>query len=169
MANKKPKQKISAKPQDTKEPSVFKMHSFWIVTLLFVALVVVTTLGVVSIKKLESEARTDLDIARLAVFDDMAAEFINAQKIRSDKTVQEMTGYGISDEDGVFYITFNYYTFNDDGSVNPVAHPTIIYFWKDAERGTYSHAFSYPDDPSYHPDGIYVEKKGELTQVLQQD
>lgn len=142
----------------SKTPPICGSHAALIIGLLFVALVIVTTLGIVSVKKLENEARTDLDIARLAVFDDMAAEFIKAQEIRSDETVQEMTGYGISDEDDVFYITFNYYTFNDDGSVDPVAHPAIIYFWKDAERGTYSHAFSYPDSPTYHPAGIYVEK-----------
>ncbi len=159
----------TAKVKSPASSFINNSHAPWIIGLLFIALIVVTTLGAISIKKLESEARTDLDIARLAVFDDIAAEFIRNQDIRSDKTVQEMTGYGISDEDGVFYITFNYYTFNDDDSVNLVAHPAIIYFWKDAERGTYSHAFSYPDDPSYHPDGIYVEKKGELTQVLQQD
>lgn len=159
MANKKSKQKTATKSQATKEPSVFKMHSFWIVTLLFAALAIVTVLGVITIKKLESERRTDMDIARLEVFDDVAADFVRNLEVRdSVQTFQEMTGYGISDEDGVFYITFNYYISNDDGSVNPTAHPAIIYFWKDAERGTYSHAFSYPDDPSYHPDGLYIEK-----------
>ena len=153
----------------SKTPPICGSHAALIIGLLFVALVIVTTLGIVSVKKLESEARTDLDIARLAVFDDIAKEFIMNQDIRQDKTLQDMTGYGISDEDGVFYITFNYYTYNDDGTVNPTAHPAIIYFWEDAARGTYSHAYSYPDDPSYHPEGIYVEKKGEIVQILQQD
>ena len=129
------------------------------VTLLLIALVIVTTLGVVSIKKLESERPTDIDIAKLAVFDDIATRFIESQQIRSEDTVQEMTGYGISDEDGVFYITFNYYTFDEDYTVNQTAHPAIIYFWKDEARNTYSHAFSYPEDPTYHPAGIYIEKK----------
>jgi hypothetical protein len=31
-----------------------------------------------------------------------------------------------------------------------------MYFWKDDERGTYSHAFSYHDD-DYHPGGTYVK------------
>ena len=156
----------TAKVKSPASSFIKNSHAPWIIGLLFIALIVVTTLGAISIKKLESEARTDLDIARLAVFDDIAAEFIRNQDIRSEKTFQDMTGYGISDEDGAFYITFNYYLAGDD---TLSAHPAIIYFWKDAERGTYSHAFSYPDDPSYHPDGIYVEKKGELNQVLQQD
>ena len=156
-----PKKTIKSKTKTkstAKSNTVDASRATWLIGLLLVSLVIVTVLGVVSVKKLESEVCTDLDIARLAVFDDMAAEFIRDQEIRQDKTIQEMTGYGVSDEDGVFYITFNYYTFNDDGSVNSTAHPAIIYFWKDAERGTYSHAFSYPDSPTYHPAGIYVEK-----------
>ena len=154
-----PKKTAKSKTKTTvKSNPIDASRAAWLIGLLLISLVIVTVLGVVSVKKLESETRTDLDIARLAVFDDIATKFIEAQEIRSDITAQEMTGYGISDEDDVFYITFNYYTLNDDGSVDPVAHPAIIYFWKDAERGTYSHAFSYPDDPSYHPDGLYIEK-----------
>ena len=159
-----PKKSTKSKTKSTaKANTIDPSRATWLIGLLLVSLVIVTVLGVVSVKKLESEARTDLDIARLAVFDDMATEFIRNQEIRQDKTVQEMTGYGISDEDGVFYITFNYYTVNDDGTVDSAAHPAIVYFWKDQERGTYSHAYSYhQDNPSYRPAGIYVEKKAAL-------
>lgn len=169
MANKHDKIKKPKTKSKTNLPPIFGSHAAWIIGLLFIALVTVTTLGVIGINNLQSEVRTDFDNARLEVFDDIAKEFIRNTYVRQDKTVQEMTGYGVSDEDGVFYITFNYYTYNDDGTVSHTVHPAIIYFWEDAERGTFSHAFSYPDDPSYHPEGVYVEKKGELNQVLQQD
>lgn len=133
-------------------------HSTWIIGLLLVTLLIVTVLGTIGVKHLQANSRTKLDVARLEVFDDVAKTFIESQEIRADQdTVQEVTGYGISNEDGVFYITFNYYVFSESGE-EPVAHPAIVYFWKDEERGTYSHAFSYHDDsPSYHPEGIYVD------------
>ena len=75
-------------------------------------------------------------------------------------TTKTMTGYGVSDEDGVFYITFDFtpYTVENYNRVpDGETRHAIIYFWKDNERGTYSHAFSYHDDASYHPDGAYVK------------
>jgi hypothetical protein len=85
---------------------------------------------------------------------------LDSTEINSEKpSVKEITGYGISDEDGVFYVTFDYTAYNVEDPNNPVADEpkhAIMYFWKDEERGTYSHAFSYHDD-DYHPGGTYVK------------
>ena len=138
------------------------LHSPWIIGLLLITLLIVTVLGTIGVKNLQANSRTKLDVARLEVFDDIAKTFIENQEIRADQeTTQKVTGYGVSNEDGVFYITFNFYVFGEsDGE--PIAHPAIVYFWKDEERGTYSHAFSYHDDnPSYHPEGIYVDLTNE--------
>ena len=156
MANKKlPKKKT----KNHKAAIHSSFHSPWIIGLLLITLIIVTILGTIGINNLEANTRTKLDIARLEVFDDIARSYISEYGIREpEQTHQEMTGYGISNEDGVFYITFNYYLIKDDHTVDTTAHPAILYFWKDEERNTFSHAFSYPDDPAYHPDGIYVKK-----------
>ena len=110
-------------------------------------------------KTLESN---NLDTAKLTVFDHIAKQYINDMEftVADQPTIKQATGYGVSDEDGVFYITFDFapYSVEDNNRVTDgdLRH-AIIYFWEDAERGTYSHAFSYHDDASYHPDGTYVE------------
>ena len=86
-----PKKTIKSKTKTkstAKSNTIDASRATWLIGLLLVSLVIVTVLGVVSVKKLESETRTDLDVARLAVFDDMAAEFIRDQEIRQDKTIQ---------------------------------------------------------------------------------
>ncbi len=132
--------------------------STWIVAVLALALLVIYGVSMYGFTHITPQ--TSLDAARLAVFDHLISDYIDAEEINADKpTVNEATGYGISDEDGVFYVTFDYATYTPGENQMPqfddLKHG-IMYFWKDAKRGTYSHAFSYHDD-YYHPSGTYVE------------
>lgn len=141
--------------------------SVGIIFTLFIALFIAITFGVVAYNQLRT-TNTNLASAKLAVFDHLASEYIRDHDV-TDNDVSEfyqMTGYGVSDEDGVFYITFD---FADPASVNVTIDENgnmsaedlkhgIMYFWKDDERGTYSHAYSYHDD-NYHPSGTYVTIK----------
>lgn len=141
---------------DTKH--VLCRPSTWTVAVLALALLVVCGISAYGISRFTPQGK--LDAAKLAVFDNLIKDHIRDQKINDDKsTVNEATGYGISDEDGVFYVTFDYVEYDSDESQMPqfgdLKHG-IMYFWKDAERGTYSHAFSYHDD-YYHPEGVYTE------------
>ena len=138
--------------------------SFGIIATLLIALFISVTIGVAAVSKLNS-ATSSLDRAKLAVFDDLAKAYIQDTDV-TDNNISEyyqMTGYGISDEDGVFYFTFNFVdpatedvTIDENGVITAenLRHG-IMYFWEDSKRpGHYSHAYSYHDD-DYHPTGIY--------------
>ena len=141
---------------------VLRHPSTWIAAVLLLALLVIYGVSVYGFNHIEP--KTNLDIAKLEIFDSLAAEHLQNQEITTDKpSVKEITGYGISDEDGAFYITFDYTTYNVNDPSNPIPDEpkhAIMYFWKDKERGTYSHAFSYHED-DYHPGGTYVKVKSE--------
>lgn len=137
-----------------------------IILTLIVALIIAITISVVSFNQLKSN-ETALAKAKLAVFDDLAREYIRENDVTPDNGVSEyyqMTGYGISDEDGTFYIAFDFadpatVVISTDENGNQVienANHGIMYFWEDKDRGTYSHAYSYHDD-NYRPAGIYVK------------
>lgn len=157
MTKKSTKTKSKAKYCDPRP--VLCRPSTWVIALLMLALLVVYGVAMYGLKHIET--KTDLDIAKLAVFDDLAEGYIRNMEspIHDQPTIKQITGYGVSDEDGAFYITFDFvpYTVEDNNRV-PAGEPrhAIIYFWKDAERGTYSHAFSYHDD-DYHPAGTYIQ------------
>lgn len=149
----KPKSTTKYSPKD-----VLCRPSTWISALLLLALLVIY--GVANYGFTHIQPKTNLDIAKLEVFDNLIQEKIRSSTITNDApSVKEATGYGISDEDGVFYVTFDYVTYDMDANQTPsygdLKHG-IMYFWKDAERGTYSNAYSYHDD-YYHPGGVYVE------------
>ncbi len=139
--------------------SILCRPSTWIAAILALALLVVYGVSMYGFKTLESN---NLNSAKLTVFDHITKQYINDMEftVADQPTIKQATGYGVSDEDGVFYITFDFapYSVEDNNRVTDgdFRH-AIIYFWKDAERGTYSHAFSYHDDASYHPDGTYIK------------
>lgn len=142
------------------EPSVLHRPTTWIMATLLLLVFVVCGISIYALKNVEP--KTALSSAKLAVFDDLASEYIRDFEINSERpSVNEVTGYGISDEDGVFYITLDFTYYDIDESQTPKYQYTglrhaIMYFWKDKERGTYSHAMSYHDD-YYHPGGVYTE------------
>ena len=140
------------------EPSVLHRPTTWIMATLLLLVFVVCGISIYALKTVEP--KTALSSAKLAVFDDLASEYIRNFEVNSEKpSVNEVTGYGISDEDGVFYVTFDYAFYDVGEDQMPKydsLHHAIMYFWKDKERGTFSHAFSYHDD-DYHPGGDYTE------------
>lgn len=98
---------------------------------------------------------------KLSVFDDLAREYIMKSDLTDNgvKEYYQMTGYGISDEDDVFYITFSYADYTGCGDIAKCkVEPKygVMYFWP-ADNGVteYSHAYSYHNSP-YHPGGKYI-------------
>ncbi|MBR2855550.1 hypothetical protein IKE99_01240 [Candidatus Saccharibacteria bacterium] len=137
---------------------IFCHPSTWIAATLALALLVVYGVSMYGFKHVDT--KTDLEIAKLELFDSLIQDSLSAVQVNSEKpSINKATGYGVSDEDGTFYVTFDYTTYNIDEEQNATPDETkhaIMYFWKDKERGTYSHAFSYHDD-DYHPGGTYVK------------
>ena len=138
---------------------LLKQPANLVILFLSVALLVVGLVGILHIHSLEAKVKTEMDDAKLAVFEEVAGFFIKENQITDGrKTMSEMTGYGISDEDGVFYITFDFFTYTVDDAHQIIADPLrhgIVYFWPDAERNAYGYAYSYHDDADYHPAGEY--------------
>jgi hypothetical protein len=161
--------KKTIKPKKTKKScvyddprSVFCRPSTWLVAVLALALFVIYGISMYGFKTLGK--RTSLETAELRTFGHIAKTYIKDMEfeVSDQPTIKEATGYGVSDEDGVLYITFDFAVYPTSGTsyssledLNP--RHGIIYFQYDAERGTYGHAFSYHDDASYHPDGTYVK------------
>lgn len=130
----------------------------WTIAGLFLALICVSFAACVEVKNIKREAVDNLQKEKVEVFDELAQSFINELEFSEHKTTQQITGYGVSSEDGVFYITFSYYDLEENPSIEESSQKYgVIYFWKDEEHGGYSHAFSYHDE-DYHPEGRYVEK-----------
>ena len=153
----KTKSKTIAK-KETSCISTFCHPSTWLIALLAVALLVIVGVSAYTVKELT--AKNAMETAKLEVFDHLAESYIRDMEFTADfdkPTVKQITGYGISDEDGVFYVTFDFFTI-DENHTPTTTEPrhAIIYFQKDNERGTYGHAFSYHDD-DYHPGGTYVK------------
>ena len=135
--------------------------SFGIVITLAVALIIAIIVSVVSINQLR-RFNNELSSEKLDLFNHLATSYITDMEytVNDKPTMKQLTGYGTSNEDGVFYMTFDFvpYDIVDNNRVpdGEVRHG-IIYFWEDKDNNTYSHAFSYHDDASYHPDGTYVK------------
>ena len=126
--------------------------SVGIIITLAVALIISVIINVISVTQLKTN-ESNLVSEKVAIFDHLAESYIRDMNfMANDQPVYtQMTGYGVSDEDGVFYITFDFAT--EPTGENP--RHGILYFQWDAEHGAYGHAYSYHDDASYHPDGIY--------------
>lgn len=95
---------------------------------------------------------SDIDKAKLAAFDSLAEDFLtNSELFPSDNTIAKIVGYGISDEDGTFYIKCDVYS-----STLPGNHcSAIIYFCED--NGDYSYKCQILDNPDYRPSGEYYQ------------
>ena len=134
--------------------------SLIIVVILSVLLVVSLIFNVIF---LCNNSKTAIENKKLSVFNDLAYEYIYEHDL-TDNDVKEwyqMTGYGISNEDNVFYITFKYadYTKCTDANCDVDEKYGVMYFWpSEHSPNGYSHAYSYHENP-YHPDGEYVELK----------
>ena len=125
--------------------------SVGIIITLAVALIISITINVVSVIQIKNND-ANLVSDKIAVFDHLAESYIREMDftVNDQPVYTQMTGYGVSDEDGVFYITFDFAT--EPTSETP-SHG-IIYFQWDEEHSSYGHAFSYHDD-NYHPGGVY--------------
>lgn len=131
--------------------------STWIAVVLLLALLVVYGVSMYGFRAIGP--KTELEAAKLAVVDDVLRDYIERYEVVDSGSYQQMTGYGISDEDNVFYVTFDYIRYDDE---NHTVKHGIMYFWP-SEDGGYGRAFSYHDD-NYHPGGEYVKTSDGIDQ-----
>lgn len=151
--------KRQSQKSDACKPTLYH-PSTWLIAILSIALIAVCCVSAYGFSKFN--IKTNIDSAKLAVFDHIAESYIRDMDFTMNydqSAITQITGYGVSDEDGVFYITFDFAPYPAEDVVvssfdDLDLHHGILYFWQDAERGTYSHAFSYHDD-DYHPGGTY--------------
>ncbi len=123
--------------------------SIGIIITLTIALVVSIVINVISVTQLKAN-ESNLSSDKIAIFDHLAESYIREMEFTTEKPAYaQITGYGVSDENGVFYITFDFALPSSEAPRHG-----IIYFEWDDEHGSYGHAFSYHDD-DYHPGGIY--------------
>ena len=167
MPSKSTKAKKSKSRKNTQNiyKSAFCHPSTWLIVILAVALVAVCSVAASGFQTLGSSSR--IDSAKLAVFNDLAETYIRENDVTDNgiSEIYQMTGYGISDEDGVFYITFDFadptttnITISESGTpILSGARHGIMYFWP-SENSTsgFSHAYSYHDD-DYRPSGEYYK------------
>ena len=157
------KTKVPSKNIKAKK-SVLRRPSTWIVSVLALALIVVSGLLCRSLN-----TTNEMDVARLEHFDHFANVYIDSLKINGERdTKNYITGYGISDEDGVFYVTFDYFYVDeveDRGVTKDDMKHAIIYLWPSNKKGYYSQAFGYYED-SYRPSGKYVKVDSVMYQYL---
>ena len=136
--------------------------STWIAAALLLALLVIYGVSIYGFKTIGK--KTELESAELATFGHIAKMYIKDMDFTvgdNQEVIKKATGYGVSNEDDVLYITFDFapYPAHDESissSDDLELRHGIIYFQWDSERNTYGHAFGYYDDASYHPDGTYV-------------
>ncbi len=95
---------------------------------------------------------TNIDNVKLAAFDTLTETFLaNTDFLPNEDATAKVVGYGITDEDGTFYIKCDVYN-----STLPGNHcAAIIYFCED--NGNYSYKCQILDDPNYHPSGEYYQ------------
>ena len=163
---KKASKTTKTKKQTPYDPKPILRHpSTWIAAVLLFALLFVYGLSMYGLK--HSTVLTKLDSAELATFSHLAKMYIKDMEfdVNGQPTTKQATGYGVSDQDDVLYVTFDFvpYVVEDNNRIpqGEMRHG-IIYFQWDAERNTYGHAFGYYDDASYHPDGTYVKFEDNL-------
>ena len=134
----------------------------WINVVLSVILLCGAGFSIWKILSLESQVPSNIEAAKLEIVDDVLESYFNEFDLVEGGSINQVTGYGISDEDGVFYVTFDFIRHDDfpddaketsDLSSVPIRHG-IMYFWP-SEHGGFSHAYSYHDD-DYRPGGEYV-------------
>ena len=156
----------TAKTTSKYNPKDILCHpSTWIAAVLLLALLVIYGISMYGLR--HSTMLTKLDSAELATFSHLAKMYVEEMEFESNgqPTIKQATGYGVSDEDNVLYVTFDFapYVVEDNNRIpqGDLRHG-IIYFQWDPERNTYGHAFGYYDDASYHPAGTYVKFEDNL-------
>lgn len=88
--------------------------------------------------------------SKVAVFDKIIDGSLDDAITVDGYTKKKIIGYGITEENGTFYIKCDLY---NDGTGNPC--PAIIYFCED--DGDYSYECQYLDNPDYIPKGEYYK------------
>ena len=166
--------KTTKKVQTKKLPWLTSFLSGAAVMLGIVVLTTVLVFGILQVRGLKMIG--EMDQAKLEITDNLLESYFNELDLVEGGSVNKMTGYGISDEDGVFYVTFDYIRHDEfpedyketfDLSGVPIRHG-IMYFWP-SENGGYSYAYSYHDD-YYHPGGEYVRlDQPTMEELLRQD
>ncbi len=94
----------------------------------------------------------NIDNAKLAAFDTLTENFIaNTNLLPNEDVTTQIVGYGITDEDGTFYVKCDVFS-----NTLPGNHcSAIIYFCEN--NGSYSYRCEVLDDSSYHPSGEYYQ------------
>ena len=127
--------------------------SIGIIITLAVALIISIILNVVSVTQVKID-NSSFAAKKLEVFDDIVESYIRDMdvQVNGENPSKQITGYGVSDENDVFYITFDFVLDPMQGT-----HHGILYIEWDAEHGSFGHAYAYYEDESYHPDGTYYQ------------
>lgn len=127
----------------------------WIVSACVLAFMIIVATLLYGVVRSDS-SYTVIDNGKLAVFDGIATEFLEDYEINSERpTNKVITGYGISDENDTFYITFNF-SYADDETNTPHAAIMYIYSPEQTKNSGNGYAFGYYDDnPTYRPSGAY--------------
>ena len=150
---------VKSKNKRSDKKGSFNKTIAWIIAL-GILLVVSVAMNVVL---LMGCGRIGIENKKLQVFDDLAFNYIMEHDLTDNggSELYQMTGYGISDEDDVFYVTFKYADYSECESADCDVETQygVMYFWPGDDGGTgYSHAYSYHSEP-YHPEGEYVERE----------
>lgn len=138
--------KTTKKPTKKKVACEFNLDRFknMVIVALVAVIIGITSAFVWNMTEMKSKMMTAEQQTYLTVFDELAKSFVQNLDISSHgKTVARMTDYGVSDEDGAFYIAFDFVVVDDGGEIVDEARSGKVYFWYDAERNNYSYAFSY--------------------------
>ena len=95
---------------------------------------------------------TNIDNAKLAALDALTENFLaHSDLLPTENTTTKIVGYGVSDEDGTFYVKCDVYS-----NTLPGNHcSAIIYFCEN--NGDYSYKCQILDDPNYRPSGEYYQ------------
>ena len=134
---------------NTATPKIFMPKRFLLAGLTII-LGVVFSIGLFHL--ISMEQTTNINNAKLAAFDTLTESFLaSSDLLPTENTTTKIVGYGISDEDGTFYVKCDVY-----GSTLPGNHcSAIIYFCEN--NGDYSYKCQILDDPNYRPSGEYYQ------------
>ncbi|MBR2753550.1 helix-turn-helix domain-containing protein [Candidatus Saccharibacteria bacterium] len=137
------------KSQDTIKNKFFIPKRFLLTGLIMVFGIV---FGVGLSHLISTNQTTTIENAKLATFDTLAENFLaNTNLLPNEDATTKVVGYGITDEDGTFYIKCDVYS-----STLPGNHcAAIIYFCENNDN--YSYKCQILDDPNYHPSGEYYQ------------
>ena len=142
MATKKiSKSKKVSKKADYRKPGWAKNV---VIGILMAAIVCVTMAFATTVYFMRGRAITDEQATYLDVFPELARNVAENLNILDDKDeVVRMTGYGRAEEDGHFYIDFEYAEVVDGVTSCETKHGRV-YIVEDAERpGSWGYAYTY--------------------------